>query len=81
MNGIDHELKQEEKILLSAKAKDVRRGLLGGRTRLLFYTKEVSNDTKIFDPPLPSSFTKILQEYEDVFSDDVPSGLPPMKVY
>ena len=29
-NGLDHEVKQEGKILLSAKAKVVRRGLLGG---------------------------------------------------
>ncbi|XP_027178009.1 uncharacterized protein LOC113777168 [Coffea eugenioides] len=77
--GTDHEVKQEEKILLSAKAKDVRRGFLGGRTMLLFYTKVVSNDTNIIDTSLPSSFTKLLQEYEDVFPNDVPSGLPPIR--
>ena len=77
--GTDHEVKQEGKILLSAKAKDVRKGLLGGKTMLLFYTKEVSNDANTFDPSLSSSFSKLLQEYEDVFSDDVPSGLPRMR--
>ena len=79
INGTDHEVKQEEKILLSAKAKDVRRGLLGGRTMLLFFTKEVSNHTYIFDSSLPSSFTKLLHDYEDVFLDDVSSGLPPIR--
>ena len=35
-----------------------------------------SND---LDPSLPSSFVSLLQEFQDVFPDDIPSGLPPIR--
>ena len=41
-NGMDHEIKKERKVLLIAKAKDVRRSFLKGRNLLLFYSKEAS---------------------------------------
>ena len=60
INGTDDEVKKEEKILLITKAKDMRRGFLGGPNLLLFYNKEVSANTNELDPSLPSSFAKLL---------------------
>ncbi|XP_027169481.1 uncharacterized protein LOC113769214 [Coffea eugenioides] len=79
INGTNHEVKKEGKVLLIAKAKDVRKGFLVGRNLFLFYSKEVSANANELDTALPSSFAKLLQEYDDVFPDDVPSGLPPIK--
>ena len=38
--------------------------------------KEVCINTNELDESLPSVVVSLLQEYEDVFSNDVPSGLP-----
>ena len=35
-----------------------------------------SND---LDSSFPSSFMSLLQEFQDVFPDDIPSGLPPIR--
>ena len=38
--------------------------------------KEVCFNTNELDESLPSVVVSLLQEYEDVFPNDVPSGLP-----
>ncbi|KAH9780609.1 hypothetical protein KPL71_008138 [Citrus sinensis] len=41
--------------------------------------KEAFLSTNEFDPTLPSSITSLLQEYEDVFPEETPHGLPPIR--
>ena len=41
--------------------------------------KEAFLKTNEFDPTLPSSITSLLQEYEDVFPEETPHGLPPIR--
>ena len=41
--------------------------------------KEASFNTNELDESLPSVIASLLQEYEDVFPNDVPSGLPPIR--
>ena len=41
--------------------------------------KEVCFNTKKLDESLPSVVVSLLQEYEDVFPNDIPSGLPPIR--
>ena len=41
--------------------------------------KEICFNTNELDESLPSVVVSLLQEYEDVFPDDVPSGLPPIR--
>ena len=73
---MDHEVAKERKILLIGKAKDVRKGLLEGRKLHLLYGKKVLAITNDLDSSLPSSFVGLLQEYSDVFPEEVLSGLP-----
>ena len=56
--------------------------------RVFFYTnqpifvllyKEVCFNTNELDESLPSVVVSLLQEYEDVFPNDVHSGLPPIR--
>ena len=41
--------------------------------------KEVCFNTNKLDESLPSVVVSLLQEYEDVFPNDVPSRLPPIR--
>ena len=41
--------------------------------------KEVCFNTNELDESLPSVIVSLLQEYEDVFPNDVPNGLPPIR--
>ena len=41
--------------------------------------KEVCFNTNELDESLPSVVVSLLQEYDDVFSNDMPSGLPPIR--
>jgi hypothetical protein len=59
-----------------------------GNPPLTFYTnqpivvllyKEICFNTNELDESLPSVVVSLLQEYDDVFPHDVPSGLPPVR--
>jgi hypothetical protein len=59
-----------------------------GNPPLTFYTnqpivvllyKEICFNTNELDESLPSVVVSLLQEYDDVFPNDVPSGLPPVR--
>ena len=41
--------------------------------------KETLFNTNELDPILPSSVVTLLQEFEDVFPDEMPHGLPPIR--
>ena len=41
--------------------------------------KEVYFNTNKLDESLPRVVVSLLQEYEDVFPNDIPSGLPPIR--
>ena len=44
-----------------------------------FYAKAKEIKTNALDPVIPSSVVSLLQEFKDVFPDDVPHGLPPIQ--
>nr|XP_027127769.1 uncharacterized protein LOC113743895 [Coffea arabica] len=65
--------------VLLAKAKHVRKALLSNQPIFLLMCKVVLTSTNQLDVSLPSVFTKLLQDYRDVFPEDIPSGLPPVR--
>ena len=73
------EVKQERKANFYAKEKDVRKALLLRQPILVLVYKESYLSSNDLDPSLPSSFVSLLQEFQDVFPDDIPSGLPPIR--
>ena len=73
------EVKQERKANFYAKEKDVRKALLLRQPILVLICKESYLSSNDLDPSLPSSFVSLLQEFQDVFPDDIPSGLPPIR--
>lgn len=71
--------KQERKASFYAKGKDVRKALLLKQSILMLVYKESCLSTNDLDPSLPSSFVSLLQDFQDVFPEEIPSGLPPIR--
>ncbi|XP_071914044.1 uncharacterized protein [Coffea arabica] len=61
------------------KAKDVRKIVYSDKPVLLMICKHVFWNVDELDKALPSSVVALLQEFEDVFPDKIPDGLPPIR--
>ena len=62
-----------------AKASDVKNDFYTNQPIFVLLYKEACFNTNELDKSLPSVVVSLLQEYEDVFPNDVPSGLPPIR--
>ena len=61
---------------LYAKASDVKSAFYTNQPIFVLLYKETCFNTNELDKSLPSVVVSLLKEYEDVFPNDVPSGLP-----
>ena len=59
-----------------AKASDVKNAFYTNQPIFVLLYKEVCFNTNELDESLPSVVVSLLHEYEDMFPNDVPSGLP-----
>ena len=73
------ERKTKKQWSFCAKASDVKNAFYTNQPIFVFLYKEACFNTDEFDESLPNVVVSLLQEYEDVFSNDVPSGLPPIR--
>ena len=62
-----------------AKASDVKNAFYTNQPIFVLLYKDVCFNTNELDKSLPSVVVSLLQEYEDVFPNDIPSGLPPIR--
>ena len=62
-----------------AKANDIKSVFYTNQPIFVLLYKEACFNTNEFDESLPSVVVSLLQEYEDVFPNDVPSRLPPIR--
>ena len=62
-----------------AKTNDVKNAFYTNQPVFVLLYKEVCFNTNELDESLPSVIVSLLQEYEDVFPNDVPNGLPPIR--
>ncbi|XP_071918726.1 uncharacterized protein [Coffea arabica] len=69
---------QERKPSMLAKVKNVRKALHSNQVLFILFGKK-SLLTNALDASLPSVITNLLQEYQDVFPEDIPNGLPPLR--
>ena len=69
----------ERKSCFYAKERDLKSALLGKRALIMIRFREVLLSETELNPNLPSCFVSLLQEFEDVFPSEVPSGLPPLR--
>jgi hypothetical protein len=71
--------KQKKQVSFYAKASDVKSAFYANQPIFVLLYKEACFNTNKLDESLPSVVVSLLQEYEDVFPNDVPSGLPPIR--
>jgi hypothetical protein len=71
--------KQKKQVSFYAKASDVMSAFYTNQPIFVLLYKEACFNTNKLDESLPSIVVSLLQEYEDVFPNDVPSGLPPIR--
>jgi hypothetical protein len=70
---------QKKQVSFYAKASDVKSVFYANQPIFVLLYKEACFNTNKLDESLPSVVVSLLQEYEDVFPNDVPSGLPPIR--
>ena len=64
---------------LFAKSNDLKHAYLSDLPMILLVYKEVFFNSDDLDSCVPSVVKVFLQEFKDVFPDDIPSGLPPIR--
>jgi hypothetical protein len=62
-----------------AKVSEIKRAMFSKQSMIVLLYKEALLNTNELDLALPSSIVSLLQEYEDVFPDEIPHGLPPIR--
>ena len=69
---------QETQKNFCARASEIKRMLFSHQPMIVLLYKETFLNTNELHPTLPSFITSLLLEYEDVFSEKTPHGLPPI---
>ena len=62
-----------------ARTSEVKRALISKRPMIVLMYKEALFNTNQLESSLPSVVVSLLQEFEDVFPEEVPHGLPPIR--
>ena len=62
-----------------AKASEVKKVLFLNKPMIILLYKEALSNTNQIDTSLSSSIVSLLQEFEYVFSEKIPKGLPPIR--
>ena len=73
------EKESKKQLNFFARASEIKRALVEKKSVLVLVFKESYFSTNELTPSLPSSFVSLLQEYEDIFPEEEPSGLPPLR--
>ena len=71
--------KLREKQTFYARGGEIKRAMFLNQPMIVLLYKEAFLNTNEHDPALPSSVVSLLQEFEDVFPDEMPDGLPPIR--
>ena len=74
---IDRKLEEKQKNFYT-RVSEIKKALFSHQLMIVLLYKEAFLNTNKFDPTLPSSIISFLQEYEDVFLEEAPHGLPPI---
>ena len=64
---------------LFVKKKEVERALMERQQVLVLLYKEIYFSTNQLDSSCPSSISELLQEFKELFPEEIPHGLPPLR--
>jgi hypothetical protein len=70
---------REEKFTYIAKKSEIKRALFSHQPLIVLIYKEALLSTNDLVGALPSDIVSLLQKFEDVFPEEVPYGLPPIR--
>ena len=70
---------RERKTNFYARASEVKKTLFLNKPMIVLLDKEALFNTNQLDTSLPSFFVSLLQEFEDVFPEEISKGLPPIQ--
>jgi hypothetical protein len=73
------ERKEKAKMSFYAKESEVKRAFLADQPMIFLVYKESYLNLDETNQSLPSLAVSLLQEFEDVFPEEMPSGLPPIR--
>ena len=73
------ERKAERKTSFYAKESEIKRALFLNQPMIILMYKETFLNTNQHDAYLPSSIISLLYEYDNVFPEEMPHGLPPIR--
>jgi hypothetical protein len=62
-----------------AKGAQIRSAFFTNKTMILLVYKEAYFNTNDLDSTIPSVVVSSMQEFDDVFPEDIPKGLPPLR--
>ena len=79
MKSAKKEEKQKRKTSFYAKESEVKRAFYAKQPMLVLLYKEANFSSNDLNSSLPSVVCSLLQEYDDVFPEEVPNGLPPLR--
>ena len=71
--------KRERKTNFYARASEVKKALFLNKPMIVLLYKEALFNTNQLDTSLPSFIFSLLQEFEDVFPEEISKGLPPIQ--
>ena len=72
-------LEDRKQMSFFARESEIKRAFFSHQPMFVLLYKEACLNTNIDSFSLPSSIVSLLQDFEDVFPDEVPSGLPPIR--
>ncbi|GKV07007.1 hypothetical protein SLEP1_g18820 [Rubroshorea leprosula] len=73
------ENKERKSVSVYAKKSDVKAAFFAKQPMFVLLYKDTYFNTNELNDSLPSAIKSLLQDFKDVFPDDVPNGLPPMR--
>ncbi|GKU93218.1 hypothetical protein SLEP1_g6826 [Rubroshorea leprosula] len=73
------ENKERKSVSVYAKESNVKAAFFANQPMFVFLYKDAYFNTNELNDSLPSAIKSLLQDFKDVFPDDVPNGLPPIR--
>ena len=77
--SLEKKERKAKSVSLYVRSSEARNVLLSNQTILVLMCKGSCYFTNMLNPSLPSDFVVLLQEFEDLFSEEMPSSLPPLR--
>ena len=77
--SVSEEKKERKQVNLYARMSEIKRALFLNQPMIVLLYKEACLSTNELNSSLPSVVVSLLQDFGDVFPEEIPDGLPPIR--